>query len=212
MLVVENLSYKYKNNKVLSNINLTFEKGQMYAIVGKSGSGKTTLLSLLSGITNTQQGNIVFNNKKITKKVVRDYRRNNSIVFQAYNLINYLTPFQNVIIALEITETKGNHKKIAYEYLKKVGLNDTQMNRNCTELSGGQQQRVAIARAVACKSKIIFADEPTGNLDGDTAKSIIQLLSNLAKEENKCVICVTHDEKLEYYADEVIKIVDGQIS
>ncbi|MGY3779345.1 ABC transporter ATP-binding protein [Isobaculum melis] len=212
MLIAKNLSYKYQATEVLSNINLSFESGKMYAIIGKSGSGKTTLLSLLSGINATQQGTVILDDKTIKGGQLRAYRRNNSIVFQAYNLINYLTPLQNVKLALEITGNKGNHTQIAKDYLQKVGLNDVQMKRKCTELSGGQQQRVAIARAIACQSKIVFADEPTGNLDSATGEAIIQLLKNLAKEENKCVICVTHDAQLENYADEVIHISDGKIT
>ncbi|WP_207695316.1 hypothetical protein DOK67_0000857 [Enterococcus sp. DIV0212c] len=211
MLVTNNISYKYQTKEVLTDINLTFEEGQMYAIIGKSGSGKTTLLSLLSGITGTQQGQINFNGQRISKGNLRKYRKNNSIVFQAYNLINYLTPLQNVKIALEITGKKGNHHQIASEYLNKVGLSPVQMKRKCTELSGGEQQRVAIARAIACQSKIIFADEPTGNLDSETASSIIRLLLKLAKEENKCVVCVTHDDSLAESADSVIRISNGRI-
>lgn len=211
MLIAKNISYKYNNNEVLNNINLDFVNGKMYAIIGKSGSGKTTLLSLLAGISTTQKGEILYDARIINKGNLQAYRRKNGIVFQAYNLINYLTPLQNVKIALEITNTSGDHNRIATEYLKKVGLDSTQMKRKCTELSGGQQQRVAIARAIACQSDIIFADEPTGNLDSETGKSIIKLLFSLARKDNKCVICVTHDNLLEDYADEVIHISDGKI-
>lgn len=211
MLVAKNLSYKYRTTEVLSNINLTFDSGKMYAIIGKSGSGKTTLLSLLSGIHAVQQGAVIFNDQMIGRKELRSYRRNNSIVFQSYNLINYLTPLHNVKLALEITGSKTNSIQQAKDYLQKVGLTEAEMKRKCTELSGGQQQRVAIARAIACQSKIIFADEPTGNLDSVTGEEIIQLLQDLAKKESKCVICVTHDTQLEQYADEVIHICDGKI-
>lgn len=206
MLQAKNLTYKYKDEEILSNFNYKFEEGKLYAIIGKSGSGKTTLLSLLSGILNIQSGGIIFNNKSIVKEKMRDYRASNSIIFQSFNLINYLTPIENVKLALEITEVQGNHNDIAQSTLKSVGLTDEQSKRKCRELSGGQQQRVAIARSLACDSKIIFADEPTGNLDPETTIEIIHLLVRLTKEQNKCVICVTHDMELKDYADRVIKL------
>ncbi|MGM0125243.1 hypothetical protein IGI37_002641 [Enterococcus sp. AZ194] len=211
MLTATNLSYRYNYTEVLQNVNLSFEAGKMYAIVGKSGSGKTTLLSLLSGISTLQEGNIQFQGQSLTTGQLAAYRKKISIVFQSYNLINYLSPLQNVLLALDINRKKGNKKQLATSYLNKVGLSGDQLTRPCKELSGGQQQRVAIARAIACDSEIIFADEPTGNLDVKTGQEIITLLRSIAEVEKKCIICVTHDLQLEEYADATYRISDGKI-
>ncbi|WP_161843154.1 ATP-binding cassette domain-containing protein [Candidatus Enterococcus huntleyi] len=140
MLTATNLSYRYQYSEVLQQINLSFESGKMYAIVGKSGSGKTTLLSLLSGISTLQEGDIQFQGASLTKGSLDAYRKKISIVFQSYNLINYLSPLQNVILALDINRKKGNKKQLATTYLNKVGLAGDQLTRPCKELSGGQQQ------------------------------------------------------------------------
>jgi len=211
MLQVENLSYKYGRKTILQDINLCFESGKMYAIIGSSGSGKTTLLSLLAGLDTLQEGELRYQDKKISKMNVTNFRRNVSVVFQSYNLIYYMTPLQNVITALDIVKVVGRRLDIAKTYLHKVGITEDEMNRSCGKLSGGQQQRVAIARALACNSSIIFADEPTGNLDHKIGKDIIQLLKSLAVAEGKCVICVTHDAKLAGYANEIIDLLNGEV-
>ncbi|MGX4686099.1 ATP-binding cassette domain-containing protein [Vagococcus sp. JNUCC 83] len=211
MLTAKNISFKYHYSDVLTNISATFELGSMYAIIGKSGSGKTTLLSLLSGLSSLQDGDILFEGTSLKQMNLRQYRKNCGIVFQSFNLINYLTPIQNIILALDIQGYKGNKKKKAKEMLKKVDITNEQMTRKCAELSGGQQQRIAIARAIASDDKIIFADEPTGSLDTETSQLIIKLLKDLAHQEQKCVICVTHDLELEKIADITYRISNGKL-
>lgn len=211
MLTAKNISFKYQYSDVLSNINATFESGNMYAIIGKSGSGKTTLLSLLSGLSSVQDGDILFEDKSLKNMNLRQYRKNCGIVFQSFNLIHYLTPIQNIILALDIQGFKGNKKNKAIDMLRKVDISDEQMTRKCAELSGGQQQRIAIARAIASDDKLIFADEPTGSLDTETSQLIIDLLKSLAHDEGKCVICVTHDLELEKIADTTYRISNGKL-
>ncbi|MGY3704913.1 hypothetical protein BW731_11715 [Vagococcus martis] len=211
MLTAKNITFKYLYSEVLTDINATFESGNMYAIIGKSGSGKTTLLSLLSGLSSLQDGDILFEGQSLKNMNLRQYRKKCGIVFQSFNLINYLTPIQNIVLALDIQGYRGNKKRKAKEMLEKVDITHEQMTRKCAELSGGQQQRIAIARAIASDDKIIFADEPTGSLDTETSQLIIDLLKDLAHQEQKCVICVTHDLELEKIADVTYRISNGKL-
>ncbi|MBE7129987.1 ATP-binding cassette domain-containing protein, partial [Bacillus mycoides] len=134
------------------------------------------------------------------------YRNQNvSVIFQSYNLITYMTALQNVLTAMEITGVKVQNKKArALELLEKVGLTEVEAKRNVLQLSGGQQQRVAIARALSCNVDLLIADEPTGNLDGETAKEIIELFQELAHQENKCVIVVTHSQEVAKKSDRAV--------
>ncbi|MEJ9132728.1 ATP-binding cassette domain-containing protein, partial [Bacillus thuringiensis] len=128
-----------------------------------------------------------------------------SVIFQSYNLITYMTALQNVLTAMEITGVKVQNKKArALELLEKVGLTEVEAKRNVLQLSGGQQQRVAIARALSCNVDLLIADEPTGNLDGETAKEIIELFQELAHQENKCVIVVTHSQEVAKISDRAV--------
>ena len=170
---LKNVSYLYDNSKskVLSGITYNFEVGKFYAIVGKSGAGKSTLLSLLAGLDSPSSGEILFNNTNIEKIGFSEHRRKDiSLVFQNYNLIDYLTPLENLKLV-----SKNANKDI----LLKLGLEEEHVNRNVMKLSGGQQQRVAIARALVSEAPIILADEPTGNLDENTAAEIIEILKKL---------------------------------
>lgn len=169
ILEIKNVTYNYSNSKekILSSVNQKFELGQFYAIIGKSGAGKSTLLSLLAGLDKPQKGQILFKNEDIENKGYSNHRKNNiTLVFQNYNLIDYLTPIENVRLV---------NKKASEDILLKLGLDKSQINRNVMKLSGGQQQRVAIARALASEAPVILADEPTGNLDSDTAGEIIEI-------------------------------------
>ena len=191
-------AYSNSNEKVLSSVNQKFEIGKFYAIIGKSGAGKSTLLSLLAGLDKPQKGQILFKGNDIEKDGYSNHRKNNiSLVFQNYNLIDYLTPIENVRLV---------NKKASEDILLKLGLDESQINRNVMKLSGGQQQRVAIARALASEAPIILADEPTGNLDSDTAGEIIEILKRLAKERNKCVIVVTHSKEVSDSADIILEL------
>lgn len=205
ILEIKNVTYNYSNSneKVLSSVNQKFEIGKFYAIIGKSGAGKSTLLSLLAGLDKPQKGQILFKGNDIEKDGYSNHRKNNiSLVFQNYNLIDYLTPIENVRLV-----NKNASETILFE----LGLDKSQINRNVMRLSGGQQQRVAIARALVSEAPIILADEPTGNLDVDTASEIIEILKKLAKERNKCVIVVTHSKEVANSADIVLELRDRKL-
>ena len=205
ILEIKNVTYNYSNSneKVLYLVNQKFEIGKFYAIIGKSGAGKSTLLSLLAGLDKPQKGQILFKGNDIEKGGYSKHRKNNiSLVFQNYNLIDYLTPIENVRLV-----NKNASETILFE----LGLDKSQINRNVMRLSGGQQQRVAIARALVSEAPIILADEPTGNLDVDTASEIIEILKKLAKERNKCVIVVTHSKEVANSADIVLELRDRKL-
>ncbi|MFQ7076390.1 MAG: ABC transporter ATP-binding protein [Clostridia bacterium] len=200
VLEIKNVTYSYSNSKekILSSVNQKFELGQFYAIIGKSGTGKSTLLSLLAGLDKPQIGQILFENEDIEKKGYSNHRKNNiSLVFQNYNLIDYLSPLENIRLV---------NNKAPETILLELGLDKSQIKRNVMKLSGGQQQRVAIARALVSEAPIILADEPTGNLDSVTAGEIIEILKELAKERNKCVIVVTHSKEVANAADIILEL------
>ena len=200
ILEIKNVTYSYSNSKekILSSVNQKFELGQFYAIIGKSGTGKSTLLSLLAGLDKPQIGQILFENEDIEKKGYSNHRKNNiSLVFQNYNLIDYLSPLENIRLV---------NNKAPETILLELGLDKSQIKRNVMKLSGGQQQRVAIARALVSEAPIILADEPTGNLDSVTAGEIIEILKELAKERNKCVIVVTHSKEVANAADIILEL------
>ena len=205
ILEIKNVTYNYSNSGelVLSKVNQKFEIGKFYAIIGKSGAGKSTLLSLLAGLDKPGKGKILFKGNDIEKDGYSNHRKNNiSLVFQNYNLIDYLTPLENVRLV-----NKNASETILFE----LGLDKSQINRNVMKLSGGQQQRVAIARALVSDSPIILADEPTGNLDADTAGEIIEILKKLVKERNKCVIVVTHSKEVANSADIILELRDRKL-
>lgn len=211
ILKAKNINFAYDKNPILTDINVQFEKGKVHAIIGTSGSGKTTLLSILSGISNYQNGSIIYKGNEISRVSLSKYRKETSIIFQNFNLISYLNAVQNIVVSLDIMNQPGDKKQKAKSLLQQVGILEKDWYRPCEKLSGGQQQRVAIARSLACESEVIFADEPTGNLDSKTSKDITDLLCNLAATHNKCVICVTHDMKFKNKADVVYLIKDGKI-
>ena len=203
-LELKNVSYAYEKGKeVLQNISAELESGKLYAILGPSGSGKTTLLSLLGGLDVPTQGSILFDGEDIAAKGLEYHRRNRiSLIFQSYNLIDYMTPVENVRLTARLD---------AASVLERLGLERDETQRNVLKLSGGQQQRVAIARAVASDAPVILADEPTGNLDEDTACEITGVLKESAHELNKCVIVVTHSNKLAAQADVVLNLKRGSL-
>ncbi len=203
-LICENVTYQYeKGSKVLEHITTQFETGKMYAILGASGSGKTTLLSLIGGLDIPQEGKIMFHGRDISEQGLEYHRRNHvSVIFQNYNLIDYMTPIENV---------KLTAKQDALPILKQLGLTEDEAKRNVMKLSGGQQQRVAIARTLVSNAPVILADEPTGNLDKDTAAEITGILKNCAHQMNKCVIIVTHSNDLVKQADTVFQLKKGRL-
>lgn len=203
-LELKNISYAYEKGKsILTNISAELETGKMYAVLGPSGSGKTTLLSLLGGLDVPTQGSILFDGENISAKGLEYHRRNHiSLIFQSYNLIDYMTPLENVQLT---AKTDGA------SILGRLGLTEDEISRNVLKLSGGQQQRVAIARAMASDTPVILADEPTGNLDADTAEEITAILKESAHEFGKCVVIVTHDREVAKQADTVLEIKRGHL-
>lgn len=206
ILEAKNVEYVYKSQKerkVLDNISVRFEEKKFYAVIGASGAGKTTLLSLLAGLDSPTGGTVLYEGEDILTKGLNYHRKNHvSLVFQEYNLIDYLTAEENV---------KLGGTDDPEELLSKVSIPREAWKRNVMKLSGGQQQRVAIARALASKAKVLLADEPTGNLDEQTAAEIIELLKRTAHELGKCVIVVTHSKYLANEADEIVQIANGII-
>ncbi len=209
ILKMENVSYRYsdapKDVYVFKDLSYDFECGKMYAIRGKSGSGKTTLLSLISGLEKKYEGKIYFGDKDLSKVNLDKYRNSDiGIVFQSYNLLPHLTASEIIVLSMDINGIKGIKKKDrALELLKSVGLGKKHENRRVLKLSGGEQQRVAIARSLSYDPKILIADEPTGNLDGETEAEILKIFSDLAHKEDKCVIIVTHSEEVCNACDKV---------
>lgn len=208
---LENVDFKYEKSKmyVLKDVSYEFEKGNIYAIIGKSGAGKTTLLSLLAGLTKPTSGKIYLDGEDTKNKDLYSYRSQDvGVIFQSFNLLPKLTAVENVILSMDVSGKKfKNKKKTAMELLAKVGLDEDEANRRVLKLSGGQQQRVAIARALSYDPEVILADEPTGNLDGETQDEIMDIFRKLAKEENKCVIIVTHSPEVTEAADIVYELV-----
>ena len=205
ILEIKNLTYSYKDSKekVIANVNESFEEGKFYAIIGKSGTGKSTLLSLLAGLDEPDSGKILFNGENIQETGYANHRKNNiSLVFQNYNLIDYLSPLENIRLV---------NNQAQQDILLELGLSEHQVKRNVMKLSGGQQQRVAIVRALVSSAPVILADEPTGNLDENTASEIIEILKKLAKERNKCVIVVTHSKEVARAADIVFELKNKKL-
>ena len=204
IMEVKNVGYTYDNRrKVLRGINVQMEQGKLYAILGPSGCGKTTLLSLIGGLDSPTSGQILFEDQDIAKTGLSDHRKNHvSFIFQAYNLIDYLNPKENVALTSKLPPLP---------ILERLGLTKEEAKRNVLKLSGGQQQRVAIARALASEAPVILADEPTGNLDEDTARSITEILKESAHKMNKCVVVVTHSEALAKEADVVFRLKRGEL-
>ena len=203
-LELKNVSYAYEKGKaVLQNVSGSLETGKMYAILGPSGSGKTTLLSLLGGLDVPAQGSVLFDGEDIAAKGLEHHRRNHiSLIFQSYNLIDYMTPVENVRLTAKLD---------AAPILERLGLEQDEITRNVLKLSGGQQQRVAIARALASDAPVILADEPTGNLDADTAEEITAILKESAHTFGKCVVVVTHSGEVAKQADMVLEIKRGHL-
>ena len=217
ILDVKNVSYEYRNKyrtvKAVNGIDYSFDAGKFYAIVGASGCGKTTFLYLLAGLDVPSGGDVIYASGS-TKSIDRDDLRRDdvAVIYQNFNLFPLLTVLENVMYPLSLHKTpKKEARQIAKEKLAAVGLTPEFHKRFPSMLSGGEQQRVAIARSLAAGGSVILADEPTGNLDAENSRNIIDILKRLAHDENYCVIVVTHDSAVASCADEVIKLRDGKI-
>ncbi len=215
LLELKDVKYSYKNEyqtvDAVKGISYTFDAGKMYAIVGKSGSGKTTLLSLMAGLDLPTSGEILYEGKPTSKINLNKYRREKvAVVYQNFMLFPLLTLTENVMFPMEQVHVPLSKAKArAKEMMKKVGLEESQFKRFPAMISGGEKQRVAIARAIGTGAKVILADEPTGNLDSANGNNIMDILTKLAREDNYCVIMVTHDESFARRADEILRISDG---
>ncbi len=219
MIEVRNLKkiYRMGDEKIKAVDNVSFDvlDGDFCCLIGTSGSGKSTILNLLAGIEKATSGDIILRGKNITRmseaKLAGFRQSSLGFVFQSYNLIGTMTAVENVELPLIFKREKRKirHQK-SVEMLKKVGL-EARMDHKPSEMSGGQQQRVGIARAFVAKPKIIFADEPTGNLDTKTTVEVMTLIKQMAKENHQTIVMVTHDPSLTEYADKVIRISDGKI-
>lgn len=217
ILSISNLSKSYnsgsKELKVLDDISFDLEKGKTLSIVGPSGSGKTTLLGLCAGLDRADQGSVSIQNIKLNDLTEDDRAqvRNQYVgfVFQNFQLISTLTALENVMVPIEL-RGENNSEDIATELLEKVGLSD-RADHYPNQLSGGEQQRIAIARAFSNKPDILFADEPTGNLDEETGQKIEQLLFELNEQNGTALVLVTHDIELAQKTDKIIRLKGGRI-
>ena len=219
VIEVKNLkkTYHIGENKVraLRGVSFSIEKGQFCAIVGTSGSGKSTLLNMLAGLEKPTAGEIIIAGEHIENKtenqLVKFRREHIGFIFQAYNLMGTMNAVENVALPLTFRGVpKAERTKRAKKMIHLVGL-DKYWDHKPNQMSGGQQQRVGVARALVLKPDIIFADEPTGNLDSNTSNEIMELMKTVVRERHNTLIMVTHDNNLASIADKIIRIVDGQI-
>ncbi len=199
----------------LDNISFDFFKGKIYCLLGTSGSGKSTLLNMLAGLEKPTKGEIIFKGKhieKMTERELADFRQKNvGFVFQSYNLLEDYNAIENVEMPLIFRKEK-RYKRLsqAKKMLTDVGLKE-RMYHKPSEMSGGQQQRVSIARAFINSPQVVFADEPTGNLDTKTTTEMMELITGMVRENDQTLIIVTHDLEISTYADVIIHIRDGKI-
>lgn len=212
MIKIQNLKKTYKDCVALDTVSMHIRKGEFVAIIGASGSGKTTMLNIIGGLDTDYMGSCVVRNKEMSSlsdvECCTLRSRYISYVYQFFNLISFLTVKENVCLASQIKGKKVDEKELD-QVLKLLGL-EQKKDSFANELSGGQQQRVAIARAILAHTDIILADEPTGNLDGENAKNVMDILKALNKE-GKTIVLVTHDLKIANYADRIIRLEQGKI-
>jgi putative ABC transport system ATP-binding protein len=211
----EGLSKKYGPLEVVKGVSMSVDAGEFVCLVGKSGCGKTTLLSLLSGLERPTKGDVVLNGKKIngaSEDELALFRRENvGFIFQSFNLIPTLSAWENVALPLFPIKMTGEERRArATELLDQMELGH-RMDHRPSALSGGEKQRVAIARALVNRPKIIFADEPTGNLDSATGDAIMEILNRLNKKEGVAILMVTHEAELAKKADRLVRMHDGEV-
>lgn len=213
----ENLSKTYGSGenlvKAIDNVNLKIEKGEFIAIVGPSGSGKSTLLHLLGGVDNPSSGKIFIDGNDISKYSSKELalfrRRKVGLIYQFYNLIPNLTVRHNIELPLKLDKRKIDEEALL-DIVRKLGIED-KLDSFPSELSGGQQQRVAIARSLIYSPSLVLADEPTGNLDRENSREIIEILKYFNRTLKQTIIVITHDESIALEAERVITIVDGKV-
>jgi len=212
ILRAENVSYKYEKtgNYVLKNVSAEFEKGKLYILTGKSGAGKSTFLSLISGLDRVSEGRIFYKDRDLSELNLDKYRATEiGVIFQSFNLLKNRNAIENILLSERISlKKKGDSGKVV-ELLEKLGISKETAGRRVMHISGGEQQRVSIARALSHSPEIVMADEPTGNLDEANSREIMEIFRKLAHEDGKCVIVISHSEKMWNYADEIYS-VDGK--
>lgn len=214
---VENLSKTYGSGenlvRAIDDVNLKIEKGEFIAIVGPSGSGKSTLLHLLGGVDNPSSGKIFIDGNDISKYTSKELalfrRRKVGLIYQFYNLIPNLTVRHNIELPLKLDKRKINDE-VLLDIVRKLGI-ENKLDSFPSELSGGQQQRVAIARSLIYSPSLVLADEPTGNLDRENSREIIEILKYFNRTLKQTIIVITHDESIALEAERVITIVDGKV-
>ncbi|XCP86740.1 ABC transporter ATP-binding protein [Roseburia hominis] len=217
VLEAEHVCYSYKTKyqkiEAVRDISFVFEEGRMYAVTGESGSGKSTFLSLLAGLDLPTQGRIYVDGKDMAQLDRDRYRREQvSVVYQAFHLFPLLTALENVMFPMELRGTKKEEaRKTAQMLIGKVGLGEKSFRQFPQMMSGGEQQRVAIARAMASGGRVILADEPTGNLDTENEKNIVEILKELAHGGGYTVIVITHNPEVARDADVVLTLRDGKL-
>ena len=212
MIKLENVEKYYVGHKVLKGINLIIQKGEFISVMGSSGSGKSTLLNLIGGMDRPEKGSVIVNGENIsvfTDEKLTLYRRKKiGFIFQFFNLLPNITVFENISMPLLLNGSEDREK--VFQYMKRINL-DGKEDKYPYQLSGGEQQRVAIARALIHEPEIILADEPTGSLDSETGRKIMDLVQELTEEMNKTVILVTHESYIAEYADRTVRIKDGVV-
>lgn len=214
MIIANNLIKKYDNRHVINNLTYCFEKNKFYCIMGASGSGKSTLLYLLSGMERADEGNIIYNEQNycdLKEEDVANLRLQEfGFIFQSYNLISNLSVRENILVPAFMLKKKKKEVQATMMSLCEFLKIDNLLDKYPSQLSGGEQQRVAIARALINEPKVIFADEPTGNLDSKMSNKVLNLLMNLQKQKQFILIMVTHNPEIANKADVLLNIVDGR--
>ena len=219
ILEITNLNHYFGHSKLLTQtlfeINLTIKPGEIVIMTGPSGSGKTTLLSLIGGLRSVQEGSLQFNGQELfgaSREELVQVRRQIGYIFQAHNLLDFLTAMQNVQMSLELQNDISSWESYIQSetMLNAVKLGD-RINYYPSDLSGGQKQRVAIARALVSHPKLVLADEPTAALDSKSGRDVVNLMQQLAKEQNCTILIVTHDNRILDIADRIITMEDGHL-
>ena len=215
-LTLHRVSYRYPRaaRDALQGVECRFRAGEVAAVVGPSGSGKTTLLSIMAGLDRPSGGEVLVDGKKLSEMDLDAYRRQYvSVIFQAFHLFPLLTVLENVCFPMELLGAgEKDAREQARRNLELVGIAEEKHRRYPSQLSGGEQQRLAIARALSSGAGILLADEPTGNLDGENSRNIVDILTRLAHEGGYCVVIVTHDPAVAEAADAVYTVADGELS